>query len=69
MGTKCSCGFSSEKDTEFPFSNPVKKVEDILPEIKPKFEESYKKVDKIDEEEFKKEFSSFPNAEELIKEY
>ena len=69
MGAKCSCGFLSEKDTEFPFQNVIKNVDDILPKIKPKFEESYKKVDKIDENEFQKELSSFPNAEDLIKEY
>jgi hypothetical protein len=69
MGAKCSCGFLSEKDTEFPFQNVIKNVDDILPKIKPKLEESYKKVDKIDENEFQKELSSFPNAEDLIKEY
>jgi hypothetical protein len=69
MGAKCSCGFSSEKDTEFAFQNPIKNVDDILPNIKPKFKESYKKIDKINEEEFEKEFSSFPNAKNLIEEY
>lgn len=69
MGAKCSCGFSSEKDTEFPFPNSIINEDDILQNIIQKFEESYKNVNKIDKEEFEKEFSSFPNAEELIKKY
>jgi len=67
MGAKCSCGFSSEQGTEFPFINNKIDVNDIIEKIKK--EQSYTKIDKIKEEEFNKEISSFPNAEDLIKEY
>ena len=73
MGSlNCSCGGGQQSDqnNEIGFITEDKKMpEDILKEIKSKFEQSINSIEAINQEEFDQELNTFPNGKKLIEAY